>query len=1765
MCIRDRFSTDQSHFVEQKDDGSYKKKAGVVNPELIKKIIVNNDSIAIYQKNLDLTVKWICFDFDILKEHLDNKDGANPFLERAVLGFCKSLNELDIPYLLEFSGNRGFHVWIMFSEPLNYHTSYDIQQAIISKAGLDYNDHYIGLDLFPHSATPTDGVGLGVKMPLSKHKKSGFYAFILPDIESVSSVEKVDTLTKEFLIENNSLLESVEFISKSDLEKKLDVFFNDYEVGLVDYNRIKSIKVHRTPFSVLDVLNHWDITSPLKKLSEKIRNKSGLSHLERILIVGIFCNIKSKGSSSLSDDILHGIFKEIANYNATITSRGIQSLRGFNFPTQDQIENTLQEKFGLELGVDELIRLCVPNYLEYCDASFDFSVKDIDVTRVAETNYLFMNDEVQSKIVLEDLSAKDSEEFLLNANEFTAGVNDWGYYRHERNEGDKTRVLISLDSNSRIASSCILKQMSYYFDLNVDVNSHGYQINKGFSGGYIFKPWLYLWLKFISNITEALEEPSYKEYYIVKTDISGFYDNIPHDNLKRLLLGDGNSSIKEKINNMRPETNEKYKECLEFLFKLTEDLVGGKKGLPQGPAYARYFAELYLTGIDGDFKKQLLSGDVLLYQRYVDDIFFVVKTKEEAVKILSNLKLKLKLLNLMVNDEKTDVSKIGGFYEGFNKYRAQSKYSVDQVSKRFLVSSDKQKNMAINEFMTLIHSDTCQDDLSFIFSHLGGVNELNSVKTEQVKPALDRGVGRGSLYKNLFNFVFELNEGWEVIYSVEKYTELQSEVLSSSLINSLEINRDSTVDLLDVVRRIFPLLTYSDLVYEHMAYIYIRYDCDVDIKVIPQKYYVSALRSISNCQDVFISSELIDYLNLSMNQLKSFSEFIKVVYIFCYNDCVNESKLDDLASLFYAKVSLGESAGLFELDNFDQTGVSDLITAHKLYYLLCLFSTSCKNESIELIQSLWRFCIGLFNKYYHLNDKFLPPNWMDKLKLTRMHDSIPNWIISSIVDGGICRDVVDDNKIFERYHNALLVYLTFDDEAVGKLNISEQLSALKGKSVFYDWLVDNSSVSIFPVKNKYWFERNIINNGVVALKKGDKVLIRKPSAIDGGMKFGSENPECLVDHDNSKLVSFRNTLKARSVSEKLKILVNLVEIYKDDCKFPCFFLPDRGVFEDDLTVFSPEFSYQSVIIYDDEFGKVETFDSTVNNFINCFLMYMSSGDDVSNKLFEYYFSNLNSNINKIKFINDFYIQIDGFDKDIDFYYYDVAMSSALYSNLLGYDLFIRLERFVSQYAMFYDSDIEKQIFGVKVGSFYGDSNLTDLFRTVSTSLKLIVDESVLELSFYLYEDISNYEGIVADIIFNSKLEGQGVGLTDFKKSDVSVNPISKSIKIDGVEIPFDKVSLINSITREVVAFEFRHSGLVSSSEHIFSYGIDDEVYLLATNSFMSVMYSIISNRYNTIIIQNESNVSYPLCLSPESKIDSLNGFDSARDVVSNHRDVDLVKAESIIVKWLSRIPLFFHQPLINLIGAHEMMRTVELDEFVGKVSGLISAKANLFLIKKVDDYNGTHRVLYRDDSLGREVSSFRPILIEDEVEEVTLIVDVIITGSQVSKALKYYLTGLGGRSSDQYFECTREEHESILKKFSTVKVLSICTVLYTEKSISKIQGFLRSVLKSEIEVRVIHGRDVSANAFFGTTDNISVKEKEDLRTILKSSSYMSTLYSHLLCRGDGVFKSDADIDGVNMIARYNSLPKKSFDFLRCGLKTHPDCKPFNKISELNSQ
>ena len=100
---------------------------------------------------------------------------------------------------------------------------------------------------------------------------------------------------------------------------------------------------------------------------------------------------------------------------------------------------------------------------------------------------------------------------------FDKGINTENikFYSHFRNEDNKVRELVTLRARERLYSSLVIKKIAPLFSSSISENSFGYQINENFKDGYIFKPWLYQWIKFLSGISQIIDEEANKDFYIV--------------------------------------------------------------------------------------------------------------------------------------------------------------------------------------------------------------------------------------------------------------------------------------------------------------------------------------------------------------------------------------------------------------------------------------------------------------------------------------------------------------------------------------------------------------------------------------------------------------------------------------------------------------------------------------------------------------------------------------------------------------------------------------------------------------------------------------------------------------------------------------------------------------------------------------------------------------------------------------------------------------------------------------------------------------------------------------------------------------------------------------------------------------------------------------------------------------------------------------------------------------------------------------------------
>jgi len=138
----------------------------------------------------------------------------------------------------------------------------------------------------------------------------------------------------------------------------------------------------------------------------------------------------------------------------------------------------------------------------------------------------------------------------------------------------------------------------------------------------------------------------------MKLDLKGFYDNIEHSQLLKLLGSKGIdnldiSLVKSAIQNETVALNRKRTGQLNI------------KGVPQGIPISNVLANIFVSRIDSLFDE---NADVFLI-RYVDDILLLSNSNDHLNSAYNRLQSVLKKLDLPFNDEKKDD---GNIAKGFD-------------------------------------------------------------------------------------------------------------------------------------------------------------------------------------------------------------------------------------------------------------------------------------------------------------------------------------------------------------------------------------------------------------------------------------------------------------------------------------------------------------------------------------------------------------------------------------------------------------------------------------------------------------------------------------------------------------------------------------------------------------------------------------------------------------------------------------------------------------------------------------------------------------------------------------------------------------------------------------------------------------------------------------------------------------------------------------------------------------------------------------------
>lgn len=171
--------------------------------------------------------------------------------------------------------------------------------------------------------------------------------------------------------------------------------------------------------------------------------------------------------------------------------------------------------------------------------------------------------------------------------------------------------------------------------------------------------------KAAKDVQQAMKKMkrSYREYYILKMDVSKYFNSIDKNILYMIL--------RRRIKDQK----------VLWIIKKILTAQNRQIGIEIGNYTSQTFANIYLNEVDQYAKNNL---KIKYYFRYMDDTVILVKTKDEAKNILKKIKEFLKTkLHLSLND-KTQIfkSKQGVNFCGYkiNEYRLKVR---DKGKKKF--------------------------------------------------------------------------------------------------------------------------------------------------------------------------------------------------------------------------------------------------------------------------------------------------------------------------------------------------------------------------------------------------------------------------------------------------------------------------------------------------------------------------------------------------------------------------------------------------------------------------------------------------------------------------------------------------------------------------------------------------------------------------------------------------------------------------------------------------------------------------------------------------------------------------------------------------------------------------------------------------------------------------------------------------------------------------------------------------------------------------
>lgn len=169
--------------------------------------------------------------------------------------------------------------------------------------------------------------------------------------------------------------------------------------------------------------------------------------------------------------------------------------------------------------------------------------------------------------------------------------------------------------------------------------SYAYRLDLTNKSEFLYHPWFHFYRHFRKMIRISIKGQD-ENAGILRTDITRFFNNIPQEDLLRVV-----------VNYFQAKDNPRIQWLLRQLIVRQIDEHGPGLGVMQGPSTSGFLANLYLLSLDQKYSDERSDG--VLFFRYVDDIVGVAAESNRIDQLETDLQADLEKLGLILSNEKT--------------------------------------------------------------------------------------------------------------------------------------------------------------------------------------------------------------------------------------------------------------------------------------------------------------------------------------------------------------------------------------------------------------------------------------------------------------------------------------------------------------------------------------------------------------------------------------------------------------------------------------------------------------------------------------------------------------------------------------------------------------------------------------------------------------------------------------------------------------------------------------------------------------------------------------------------------------------------------------------------------------------------------------------------------------------------------------------------------------------------------------------------------